>query len=250
MIGLILVKELAMVDKAAHTPVSTLKMRSLPFLRASTPLYDLLHLFEVGRCHMAVLTGPLPAKDAECSPDMAANAPSAEGLQQPGSDHVHAQWLGQQQQQDQQHQLLHDGQGHGKCWQPESATSPAHLISTEHHGLVLDQVVHAVLCVELTTSAWSGCSNVPEHLVDVRHAEFFAQSGDLKNWACWLASIWVDSPTVCVVTDSLLAFVFRTKNKHVCRKKRNTVLPWQLTLHFRMIVNSALQNDEYALHSV
>ena len=146
MIGLILVKELAMVDKAAHTPVSTLKMRSLPFLRASTPLYDLLHLFEVGRCHMAVLTGPLPAKDAECSPDMAADAPSAEGRLQLAPNHVHAQWQRQRQQQDQQHQLLDGGQGHNRCWQLEAETTPAHLISTEHHAMALDQVLRAVLC--------------------------------------------------------------------------------------------------------
>ena len=163
MIGLILVKELAMVDKAAHTPVSTLKMRSLPFLRANTPLYDLLHLFEVGRCHMAVLTGPLPAKDAECSPDVAANAPSDAGLQQPGSDHVQAEW--QQQQQDQQHQLLGDGQGSDRCWRPESESSPAHLIPTEHHGMVLDQVVHAVLCVELTTRAWAAAALMSDMLI-------------------------------------------------------------------------------------
>ena len=55
-IGMILVKELALVDKHANTPLSTLKMRSLPFLRANMPLYDLLRLFETGRCHMAVLS--------------------------------------------------------------------------------------------------------------------------------------------------------------------------------------------------
>ena len=147
-IGLILVKELAMVDKVAHTLVSTLKMRSLPFLRASTPLYDLLHLFEVGRCHMAVLTGPLPAKNAKSSPNMAAHAPSAEGLQQLDSNQVHPQW---QRQQAQQHLLLDSGQGHDRCWQPALETTPEHLISTQHHGIALHHVVHAVLCLVLTT---------------------------------------------------------------------------------------------------
>ena len=144
-----------MVDKAAHTPVSTLKMRSLPFLRASTPLYDLLHLFEVGRCHMAVLTGPLPAKHAECSPDIAANAPSAEGLPQLDPIHVHAQW--QRQQQDQQHQL-DGGQGHDRCWQPEMEARPAHLISTEHHAMALEQVLRTVLCCAVLCCAVLCCA--------------------------------------------------------------------------------------------
>ena len=55
-VGMILVKELALVDKQANMPLSSLKMRSLPFLRANMPLYDLLRLFETGRCHMAVLS--------------------------------------------------------------------------------------------------------------------------------------------------------------------------------------------------
>ena len=145
-IGLILVKELAMVDKAAHTPVSTLKMRSLPFLRASTPLYDLLHLFEVGRCHMAVLTGPLPDKHAACSPDKAASASSAGGLQQLGSNHVCAQRQ-RQQQQDQHRQPPVDGQEHDKYRQPASETASAQLISTEHFTMAPDQVA---LCLVLT----------------------------------------------------------------------------------------------------
>ena len=141
-IGLILVKELAMIDKAAHTPVSSLKMRSLPFLRATTPLYDLLHLFEVGRCHMAVLTGPPLVKGDESSPDMGTDALSAEGLhQQEGSNNVQAQW---QQQQEQQHGPLDDALGHDRCWQEASEARPAHLIPTEHDSMILDQVQSAV----------------------------------------------------------------------------------------------------------
>ena len=48
-VGSILVKELIMIDKAASTRVSSMKMRSLPFLRADTKLYDMLHLFQTGR---------------------------------------------------------------------------------------------------------------------------------------------------------------------------------------------------------
>ena len=42
----------------AGEQVSEIKLRSLPFLRADTPVYDMLRLFETGRCHMALLTEP------------------------------------------------------------------------------------------------------------------------------------------------------------------------------------------------
>ncbi len=58
LIGIILVKELILVDKEASTRVGELKMRSAPQLRADTRLYDMLRLFETGRCHMAVLVQP------------------------------------------------------------------------------------------------------------------------------------------------------------------------------------------------
>ena len=58
LIGIILVKELILVDKDASTRVGELKMRSAPQLRADTRLYDMLRLFETGRCHMAVLVQP------------------------------------------------------------------------------------------------------------------------------------------------------------------------------------------------
>lgn len=136
-IGLILVKELALVDKAAHTPVSSLKMRSLPFLHATTPLYDLLRLFEVGGCHMAVLTGTPPAKDAEATSDTVISSPSATALQQQGSAGM--QLLPQQQQQD---QALAAEQQQDGCWQQDAST--AHLISAEHDGMALEQVLQTV----------------------------------------------------------------------------------------------------------
>ena len=46
------------MDKEANTRVGDLKMRSAPQLRADTRLYDMLRLFETGRCHMAVLVQP------------------------------------------------------------------------------------------------------------------------------------------------------------------------------------------------
>ena len=62
--GIILTKELILVDKAACQRVGELKMRSAPQLNSETRLYDMLRLFETGRCHMAVLAHnpgtPLP----------------------------------------------------------------------------------------------------------------------------------------------------------------------------------------------
>jgi CBS domain containing-hemolysin-like protein len=40
--------------------VGDLPMRSLPALSASMPMYDILHLFKIGRAHMAVLREATP----------------------------------------------------------------------------------------------------------------------------------------------------------------------------------------------
>jgi hypothetical protein len=49
-VGQILVKELILVDKNANVRVSDITMRSLPFMRCDTSLYDMLRLFEAGLC--------------------------------------------------------------------------------------------------------------------------------------------------------------------------------------------------------
>ena len=51
-LGLLLVKELVLVDLYANIAVSTQKVRALPHLRADTAMYDLLKLFQSGRTHM------------------------------------------------------------------------------------------------------------------------------------------------------------------------------------------------------
>lgn len=59
-LGLILVKEvLEYVTKYPNSQVSSLRIRPLPRLSASTPMYELLKLFRTGRAHMALLTQPL-----------------------------------------------------------------------------------------------------------------------------------------------------------------------------------------------
>lgn len=57
-VGILLTKELILVDIHAGVKVSAMKVRSLPHLLAETPMYDMLKLFELGRSHMAVLTQP------------------------------------------------------------------------------------------------------------------------------------------------------------------------------------------------
>ena len=57
-VGMLLAKELILVDHNAGVRVRDLRLRSLPFLRGDTSLYDMLRLFETGRCHMAVLVSP------------------------------------------------------------------------------------------------------------------------------------------------------------------------------------------------
>ena len=59
-IGLVLVKELVLIDMFANIPVSALSMRPIPHLRADTAMYDLLKLFQTGRTHMVLLTKPPP----------------------------------------------------------------------------------------------------------------------------------------------------------------------------------------------
>ena len=43
------------MDKDAGVRVGDLKLRSAPQLKSDTRLYDMLRLFETGRCHLAVL---------------------------------------------------------------------------------------------------------------------------------------------------------------------------------------------------
>ncbi|GBG00143.1 hypothetical protein Rsub_12834 [Raphidocelis subcapitata] len=57
-VGLLLAKELVLVDPSEGLTVGQLPMRTLPQLAASTPLYDMLKLFESGGSHMALLTRP------------------------------------------------------------------------------------------------------------------------------------------------------------------------------------------------
>jgi metal transporter CNNM len=58
LLGLILVKELVLVDPEEGLTAGQLVSRSLPRLPANIPMYQLLKLFEAGGSHMVALTCP------------------------------------------------------------------------------------------------------------------------------------------------------------------------------------------------
>jgi hypothetical protein len=65
--GLILVKELVLVDPEAGMTAGQLVSRQLPRLPADTPLYQLLRLFEAGGSHMVALTKPITQQQLQAS---------------------------------------------------------------------------------------------------------------------------------------------------------------------------------------
>ncbi|KAI9207610.1 uncharacterized protein BJ171DRAFT_596620 [Polychytrium aggregatum] len=70
-IGVIIVKQLVMYDPDDSTPISQVKIRRLPRVVAGTPLFEILHVFEEGASHMAVVveevraSKELPASDRD-----------------------------------------------------------------------------------------------------------------------------------------------------------------------------------------
>lgn len=59
-LGTFLVKQLLLNDPDIDTPFSAVKLRKLPRIRPDTPLFDMLHLFEVGSSHMALVADIIP----------------------------------------------------------------------------------------------------------------------------------------------------------------------------------------------
>ncbi|KAG2449851.1 hypothetical protein HYH02_005374 [Chlamydomonas schloesseri] len=88
--GLILVKELVLINPGDNTPVSALRLRELPRLAADTPMYDMLKLFETGKSHMAVLTRAPGAGEVDGA--AAANGPAAAAAGGAGKKPVGASW--------------------------------------------------------------------------------------------------------------------------------------------------------------
>ncbi|KAJ3416661.1 hypothetical protein HDV05_000491 [Chytridiales sp. JEL 0842] len=59
-IGVVLVKQLVLLDPDDETPLTDIKIGRLPRVRSETPLYEILHVFEQGGSHMAVVVEEVP----------------------------------------------------------------------------------------------------------------------------------------------------------------------------------------------
>ncbi|KAG1671483.1 hypothetical protein FOA52_003141 [Chlamydomonas sp. UWO 241] len=64
-VGVILAKELVLINPADNVSVRELRTRPLPHLSADTPMYDMLRIFRTGKSHVALLTMPWTAADAK-----------------------------------------------------------------------------------------------------------------------------------------------------------------------------------------
>jgi ankyrin repeat/SOCS box protein 13/metal transporter CNNM len=58
LIGMILTKDMVLLNPDASTPVKSLQLYQVPMVPSNMPLYDILHQFQTGRSHMAVVLDP------------------------------------------------------------------------------------------------------------------------------------------------------------------------------------------------
>ncbi|KAK9866389.1 hypothetical protein WJX84_002330 [Apatococcus fuscideae] len=87
--GVILIKELALHDLSEGIPVTRLHIRTLPYVRADTAMYDVFKVFQSGHSHMMVLTQPHPLCDvSELSSDETPSTASQQTEGLPASPHV------------------------------------------------------------------------------------------------------------------------------------------------------------------
>ncbi|TPX53471.1 hypothetical protein SeMB42_g00750 [Synchytrium endobioticum] len=63
-VGVVLVKQLVMYDPAEAVRLAGIKIRRLPRVRVDTPLFELLHVFQAGGSHMAVVVEKVPRTSA------------------------------------------------------------------------------------------------------------------------------------------------------------------------------------------
>jgi metal transporter CNNM len=68
-IGTLLVKQLLLNDPDDETPLSDLKLRKLPRVCWDTPLFEMLHVFEAGASHMALVVDELSVNSPQGSLD-------------------------------------------------------------------------------------------------------------------------------------------------------------------------------------
>ncbi|KAH6568416.1 hypothetical protein BASA83_003820 [Batrachochytrium salamandrivorans] len=65
-IGVVLVKQLIVFDPEQQIPVKSIRIRPLPRVLAHTPLFDMLHIFEAGGSHMALVVEQVCSNDGTC----------------------------------------------------------------------------------------------------------------------------------------------------------------------------------------
>ncbi|KAJ3089206.1 hypothetical protein HK102_006934, partial [Quaeritorhiza haematococci] len=79
-IGVVLVKQLLLLDPEDEVRLADIKIRRLPRVRNDTPLFEMLHVFENGGSHMAVVVEELPSSQStHSSDDPVSTAPSGHG---------------------------------------------------------------------------------------------------------------------------------------------------------------------------
>jgi len=57
-IGMILIKDLVLVDPNEGVPVDSVALHQVPFVDSDMPLYNILHQFQAGHSHMAIVLDP------------------------------------------------------------------------------------------------------------------------------------------------------------------------------------------------
>ncbi|KAJ3027504.1 UNVERIFIED_CONTAM: hypothetical protein HDU68_003692 [Siphonaria sp. JEL0065] len=62
-IGVVLVKQLILLDPEDAVPVYKSRIGRLPRVKRDTPLFEILHVFEEGRSHMAIVVDELPLEE-------------------------------------------------------------------------------------------------------------------------------------------------------------------------------------------
>ena len=77
MIGLILVKELILIDQKKKMKIRDCRLREVDFIIADTPLYSVLELFRLKRKHMAVLTQTISSGNGSEAPPQESNIPGS-----------------------------------------------------------------------------------------------------------------------------------------------------------------------------
>ncbi|ORY53136.1 DUF21-domain-containing protein [Rhizoclosmatium globosum] len=83
-IGVILVKQMITLDPEDATPVHKSRIGRLPRVKKDTPLFEILHVFEEGRSHMAIVVDELPMEEESFMNTIVTSSPLWISSPQPG----------------------------------------------------------------------------------------------------------------------------------------------------------------------